>query len=263
MLAPFLYFYAMAKIKLGALITDASGKLGGHVIGKNKGNFVLKNKSVNKKTPTINQSVQRQTTNFLMMQWSKLTDDQRRRWYLQINDYLEIDNFSDNKRFNGFTLFQKLNQGRLLCGLAMLTTPQQVAKPTFPQILNITLNTSVFTVQSNDYASNDNIALYVSKPLTRGTNNVKKYMRFLTNASNTNLSTGLDITSLYENKFGTLVVDKYIFVGVKTFSKISGYSNQVLTISKKLISSTTVVDNYIFQDGNNFIFQDGNNFIFN
>ena len=253
----------MARLKLGAIITDASGKLGGHVVGKNNGQFILKNKSVNNNNRSTSQIKTQSQTKYLMSFWSKLTDDQRREWYLQLDAYKHTNIFSDVVKYNGFTLFQKLNQGRLNCNLPVLSIPNVVAKPSLPVFLNITATTSSIIVQSNAFNSSDYIQLYASKSLSKGLSNPKKFMRVINISKGDLYNGGLDVFSSYVSKFGQPQNDTRLFFGIKTISETSGFSNGVLIISSPVLVGGVTVDFYKFQDDNQFVFMDNNNFIFN
>jgi len=253
----------MARLKLGAIITDASGKLGGHVIGKNNGNVVLKNKSVSNKNPSRSQSSQRSQTNFLMKNWASLTDDQRRKWYLQLDFYNSNSVLGDHPKYTGFTLFQKLNQGRLLFSQSLLLDPAAKSKPSLPNILSISASTSSLIIQSDNYNASDNIAIYASTGLSLGISNSRKYMKTIAYLTGSQLAAGYDVISEYSAIFGTPKENKNIFFGNKTFSSVSGYSNQVLIINNPVQVGGTTTDFYLFQDNNVYLFQDNNNFIFN
>ena len=51
---------------------------------------------------------------------------------MQLDAYRRLNKFGDKVRFNAFTLFQTLNQGRLKCGLSILLEPNEVVEPTPP-----------------------------------------------------------------------------------------------------------------------------------
>lgn len=253
----------MVKIKLGAIITGMSGKLGGHAIGKNGGQHVLKTKSVANKNPTASQSQKRLQTASLMQLWSTLSDSQRNEWYSQLQFYKYFDQFGDVNSQTSFSLFQKLNQGRLNCGLSALSIPAAVTKPSLPQSINITATTTAITVQSNDYTSGDYIQLYASGKVSRGLSNPAKFMRVIDVQTGDNYASGVDVFNAYVSVFGQPADSDYIFFGLKTISAVSGYSNGKIIVQGPVIVSGVAVDNYIFQDSNQFVFQDGNTYIFN
>ena len=245
LLAFFLYICFMVKLKLGALITDASGKLGGQVITKHNSYHVLKNKPAYKKQRSSLQEKTQHTTKSLVLSYAQITDEQRRLWYLQIKEYQKIGLFGNTETLNGFTLFQKLNQGRLQCGLSVLYGPNAISKPSIAQELDVNLNLSEFTIQSSLYNSDTYTAIYATKPLSKGISKPRRYLRLIAVVNNTQLQNGFDIKSLYEAKFGTLTVGQNIYVANKTFSLNSGYSNGILLINQNYSTVVVSVDSML------------------
>jgi hypothetical protein len=82
----------MAKIKLGSLISEASGSLGGHTIQHSKGGMQLRTKPIPANNPTASQSLIRSLNHQLQKGWRDLTNAQRTVW----NDWAKSHDLQSN-----------------------------------------------------------------------------------------------------------------------------------------------------------------------
>lgn len=218
----------MAIIKLGALLTDASGKLGGQQVGAYRGTHVLQNKSVSKKTPSILQSKKRSETAYVMQLYSSLTIAQIDKWNLAAKSYVRNYKFIAPHKLNGFSLFQVCNQSRLMQNLSVLLDPAEIHVPIIASTLSVNITTSSFIVSSSLYDSETDVVIYVTPPISNGISKPYKRLRFLAVVNGDDLNSGVNLYSQYQSLFGALVNDQRIFVACKTMSAISGFSNGVI-----------------------------------
>lgn len=216
----------MSKFKLGAIITDASGTLGGHVVGKQNGYIVLKNKSVPKNTSSTLQKRQRLRTQYLMSLFEDLSNPQKKLWATSGATYFKSDIFGDIKPYTGFYLFLHVNQNRLQSSLSTLLEPSAHHVPTPPIYPNCSASTTEITIQSNEFNGDDIVQVYASKVVPNGVSVPDRYLKFIASASGTDLVSGIDVASNYDNVFAPLLNDEKIFLGFKTVSAISGFSNK-------------------------------------
>lgn len=242
----------MAIVKLGAIITDASGKVGGHVIGKNRGNHVLKNKSVSNKNGSTAQSKQRSITQLIMSYWSKLSDDVRRSYYESQSYYLSNNKFGDVVKSSGFLIFQKLSQGLHVQGLALSTSSVVLHKPSIPDNLQIDASTTQLLVSSNNMSSDTNVVIWVIPNVKNGVKRPKKKRFKLGIYSGTQLNSGLNLFSVYNSVVGPMNENENLLFISKTYSSLSGYSNGVAVIQRINVNAPAqinLITNGNFDDG--------------
>lgn len=100
----------MAKVKFGAMVTDARGKLDGIVFTKGRGGAVIRKKVTNVNPNTRKQSLRRSITQLLSKHWSnKLTNAQRKAWSLAAINFPKNDIFGNTKVPTGFGYFMRIN----------------------------------------------------------------------------------------------------------------------------------------------------------
>jgi len=104
----------MAKIKMGAIVVDARGKIGGHSFQASpNGLRLISNKSGTKKS-SVAQQKNRAKFSKNVKDWSLLTAGQRDTFNVQTANYKQSDVFGDLQTPSGKTLFSKLNQNLAL-----------------------------------------------------------------------------------------------------------------------------------------------------
>lgn len=119
------------KITFGALITDGTGKLGGHAAQHGRAGAILRTIKQPSKSPTLGQSLRRQDTQVVAQSWRTLTESQRKSW----NDNAPIG-------LSGFDFYMQINLRLLSISLPLLssfippTTPQYVTTP-LNQAMNV------------------------------------------------------------------------------------------------------------------------------
>ncbi len=226
----------MALVKLGAFITDVSGKIGGQVFNTSRYGVTIKNIGSSSNVPTASQQKIRIDTGNLSQLWRGLTDVQRNSFDRETGKYPYINRVGETKFYAGYQLFYKMNQGRIALGLSIVNE-----NPVFGinaerrlDSLDIDSRSMVVKVLNND--NNNSYVLYASNSLSPGINNGKKYVRSLGVFSGLALENGLDIINNYNSVFNSPVAGQRVFVGVKTFFSQNGYSTGNINISSSIVS---------------------------
>lgn len=218
----------MAKIKLGAIITEATGKLGGQTVSKFGNTVYIKNNVVSSKAASQYQIKRRLTTQYLMSMYSHLSAYQKLLWQAQTDEYEFKDRFGDTQRRNAFQLFQLVNQYRKLTGGSLVVNPLPIHRPTFPLGIDATVKTDEIIVSSALYKSDDIVMVFATKSIQNGVSSVNKFMRFIGYTSPVGGLINEDFTDRYYSVFPNLLEGQSIVFGVKTVSAISGFSNGIL-----------------------------------
>lgn len=113
----------MALIKFGSVVTNGSGKLGGHVFQNSKGGMQLRTKPIPTGKPSLSQISIRSINKTLQKGWHDLTDAQRKVW----NDWAVSHSImtvrDPHKPISGHDLWMKYNFNQLIIGSSIWHYP--------------------------------------------------------------------------------------------------------------------------------------------
>lgn len=113
----------MALIKFGSVVTNGSGKLGGHVFQNSKGGMQLRTKPIPSGKPSLSQISIRSINKALQKGWRDLSDAQRKVW----NDWAVSHSImtvrDPHKPLSGHDLWMKYNYTWLAAGGYFLPDP--------------------------------------------------------------------------------------------------------------------------------------------
>jgi hypothetical protein len=111
------------KALFGTIIVGGSGKLGGHVITKNRAGYALRTKVTPSNPQSADQSEVRNRLTGISQSWAGLTDAQRSQWNSAVSSFSSTNIFGNVVNPSGFNLFQKLNNNLLAVGSASILVP--------------------------------------------------------------------------------------------------------------------------------------------
>jgi len=202
----------MAKIKFGLVVTDARGKLGGHVFSKNRGGSYLRTKVVPVNPQTGAQTIVRQSFAFFSQNWSALTALLIASWNNAVTEWQKTDVFGDVKNPTGKNLYLRLNQTATQAGYPSFTN----VPPRLPMVEGIV--TDVFMGNGIEVVglyngSDARVVLSSSGVVSNGTSYVKNKMRNFYNALASEVSDA-DVLAAYVSKYGTPDGEEKIFFGI-------------------------------------------------
>jgi len=207
----------MAHLKLGAIVTECRGKLGGQSLQMQGGRCFLltnskpKNRQSNK---TFNIGRRHQ---FYMSAWKTLTASQRKLWNKKAEYFRSIGGSIFSKSVTGIQLFYVTNT-KYFYGLGLFfNTPPSYAPIKSMTIASIDLRVSVVGVRVNIsrlVTANEVLTLYASPPCSRGIERYRgsyNYVGSLTPGA----STGINCISQYIADYGAAPK-----VGTKVFFRL-------------------------------------------
>lgn len=218
----------MAKLKFGSVVTEASGKLGGHVFAKQNGTAYIKTNTGQKNNTNIEAQKQKSNTNTIISLWSKLTNEQRLKWNEAANLYNKKNMFGDNVVYSGFQIFNKLNQGRLIARNTLLSVPTSKMNYDEYKPCTISATTNELLIQSSGYDADTFIVIYATPALQNGVTKADRYYKQIAATGATYLNAGLNLVNQYNAVFGGLVAGTFIQVGFKIVNSVSGWSNGII-----------------------------------
>ena len=171
------------RVKYGSIVTDGSGKLGGHVASKGRSGSVIRTKVTGTNPQTPSQNSTRALLGSLAAGWSSLTEEQRQSFDNAVDKFKSTDIFGDIKTPSGYNLYIKLNFNLAISGQAQITTAPEKVEIPFALILGSTyywneLPESAITFQNNNL---DGLLIIISgtKVLSAGVSNFKSELRIL------------------------------------------------------------------------------------
>ena len=129
----------MATFKLGAIITDIAGSIGGTTLKRNGAYKVIMNKSSGTPYSRSLNNPSLQYLPFIFKSWSLLADEEKAAWKEQALLYTFPDKFGTLRTLSGRQLFVKLNAQRWL------------DTPSFVDVSTISSFTENFSIVSVEY----------------------------------------------------------------------------------------------------------------
>ena len=131
----------MATFKLGAIITDIAGSIGGTTLKRNGAYKVIMNKSSGTPYSRSYNNPSLLYLPFIFKSWSRLSDAEKTAWGQQALLFTFPDKFGTLRTLSGRQLFVKLNAQRWL------------DTPSFVDVSTISSFTEVFTLDNVVYSS--------------------------------------------------------------------------------------------------------------
>ena len=217
----------MAKIKFGMMMTDASGKLGGHVFAKNRGGSYVRTKGIPTNPQTSFQSAIRSMFAAISSAWSGLTTSARLSWNEAVSSYATTDIFGDLRNPSGKALFQRLNQNLALSGQAQLTVcPQPLPVPNgLLSLAGADVSSTTLDIETNGDSTGS--VMVISATVSAGTSFVKNDYRdigYFTGQPDL----AAEVWGEYVSRFGAIQVGDHIYVGVR-FVNANGQASPMQT----------------------------------
>lgn len=220
----------MAKIKFGAMMVDASGKLGGQVFSKNRGGAYIRTKTTPLNPQTTAQMTIRGIFASISSAWSGLTEASRQSFNNLVSSYARTDIFGDLRNPSGKNLFQRLNQNLVISGQPQITTCVQPSEVPFANIVSVTLSegSGEMNVLTNGDTTGSKVVVWGTPPLSAGTSFVKNKLRQIA-VLDGGLAIDVNIYNEYVSKFGTFEDSSNIYFGVRVINA-NGQASPLETI---------------------------------
>lgn len=256
----------MATIKLGQVVADIRGKVGGAVFSRNKGGAYMKayTKPVNPNTPE--QAAVRGLFGTLMSDWRALTAAERETWKKNAPSYPQTNKVGDTVFLSGSQLYAKANMTLIGAGLPRINNlpPNPIdlavcfanqtladANPFTFDSANPAPMTALFVIDipeaTNPLPANQYVQVWGTSQLSSGISSTRSVKPLLLGsfALNTFVKVGatntftLDIGSVLDAKFGLGPViynnDSSIVVSGRIYGDAEGIPIPIGTQFYKLV----------------------------
>jgi len=111
----------MARAKLGMIVTEINGKIGGNVFRQVKGKTVISTKSTNANRTKRQLNVGLMLTSTVTQAWSSLDSDTQDKYIQAAKNFIFAGPYGSQKNLSGRELFIKLNGNRLKLNLPFIS----------------------------------------------------------------------------------------------------------------------------------------------
>jgi len=217
-----------AKIKFGMMMTDARGKLGGHVFSKNRAGAYTRTKVTPVNPQSSFQTAVRNSFAGFTAGFRALTSAQILAWNSAVANFTSTDVFGDIKQPSGINLYNRLNLNLANAGQVAISTPPLPTAVTPAVITGVIADVSLNSVSIASalaaVPAGHTLIIEATAQLSPGKSFVKSEYRKITTAA---AAAAFPIAAgvAYVAKFGALVAGTKIFVRVKTVSNTTGLSS--------------------------------------
>lgn len=213
------------KLEFGMIVTQGSGKLGGHVFtkGRNGNNARTKVKPINRRTTA--QVDQRGSLSSLSAAWRALTQAQRDAWTSAGLNYTHHNNFGQKFKPTGKNFYTEINLNLLTAGSATVASPP-ASTPAF-EITALGFDahtvpgTYTLTFAPTPVPAANTIEVSATRPLSQGVASPGSAYRKVTVLAAA-VGSPFDLTAAYTAKFGAIPAGTKVFVRAKAIQSVTG-----------------------------------------
>jgi len=212
------------KARMGMMMVDVSGKLGGQVAtkGRNGLNIRTKVKPINRRTTT--QVNQRSRLSTLSAAWRALTDSQRSQWSSVAAQFTRHNNFGQKYHPTGKNFYVQINDNLLVAGSATVSTPPLTTPATAQTAMtatSIAANSVGITFAASPVPAGMKLVVAATRGLSAGVSFVGKQFRQISTIAAA-ATTPQDLTAAYTTVFGAPVTGTRVFIQVKVVNTTTG-----------------------------------------
>lgn len=233
------------------ILATASGSLAGSVFSRNANGAYIRNRSKPTNNNTTAQQAARAYFTEVSTGWKSATDDQRKSFADQVENYPYVDSLGETKTYTASQLFKKLNGQLRQIGLAPLDfclPPVSLVAITSAVITASKANGIVITGVAFDGAgllvpAGYSLAIYATRPMSAGVTNPKPPMFRLISVQPESTDTGdLDVSSEYEaiysDSYKTMpITTTVIWLGFRVVNNSTGQSTTSYVMAKGILTA--------------------------
>lgn len=225
-----------ALIKLGALVTGISGKVGGQTFGIGKAGNYLKNTGSYINARTIKRVLSNINLQAVTSAWRTLTVNERTAWNSAAPSFPYINRLGQVKVYSGFNLFGKFNSNLRLINQFLIDVPPAPTIIILPTAMVLTFDTNTYTVQLLGTNGSNRYAVYASAPQSVGQVSNKLNYKLLSIQTAATLNLGHPFINDYKALYGNPIFGSRSFVKVKTVLTTSGIAGNINLFANEEVS---------------------------
>lgn len=197
----------MALIKFGMMMTDARGKLGGHVFTKTRNGATIRTKVTPTNPQTVAQQLARSIFGLVSAAWRTLSEGDRLAWNSAVSAYSRTNIFGDSYLPSGKNLFVQINSNLLNAGLNFISVPEIPADNPQFIVTSMVVDTAVETIDSVFSSAVPGVGftkvLEATRPFSPGRYNFSGSYAKISSYSGVTPPTDLQLYTDYIAKYGS------------------------------------------------------------
>jgi hypothetical protein len=217
-----------------ALITEASGKLGGAVASHNGTTQYFRKLTKPNNPRTSSQLTVRNNFTTNSQAWRGLTDAQRAAWRSASINFPSKNKLGSTISLHGNNLFQRINNNLLNIAASTITTPPLPTAVTALTSITVaasaTASTMTMAFAPTPVPAGYAMVIQAAAPQSAGRSNVNSKFRNIIIVAAA-ATTPENIYTAYTTKFGAIAVGERIFVRAKLVNIATGLESQYLSAS--------------------------------
>lgn len=215
----------MAIIKFSNLVNDIRGSTGGNTFARNRSGAYVRNRTMPLNPQSQAQSAQRAAFGSLTQAWRNLTESQRAAWNSIADEYPYLNKLGETRTYSGEQLYIVLNRNLQAAGEDTIDNPLSPAGVPAPIITDLEViddDTINVTGSVSGETTDAVVVVQATAPVSAGKSTVpRSAFRNITTTDVSSLEGGLDVSSEYEAKFGSLTDA----AGSKVFFRVYGVNS--------------------------------------
>lgn len=221
----------MAKVKFGMFMTDARGKVGGHILSKNRGGSFVRTKVTPANPRTASQAQARARLANNSSAWSALTEAQRVKWNEAVVSYQKTDVFGDLRKPTGKNLFTGLNANLQLVNSSPIVAPENPVALIDPvELAFVDLSSGSIEIANFPEVTDQKYVIMASPAMSPGTFNFSGKLKVIKVTPGT--ATTMDVATEYIAKFGAFIPGQKIAIKMFVVSTVTGQKSSGVVISQ-------------------------------
>lgn len=220
----------MAKIQFGGTVMDARGKVGGGMYSKNRSGAYIKRKVTPTNPNTGPQTVVRTHFTDLTKAWGgTLTPANRTNWNNFAALWPRTDVFGNSVKISGQNMYISLNQRALQIGSAIIADPPadltvaSIPVDSTSLVVASTPGSMIFNQTALKPAASSAFYVFATPALPPGRSPKLSDYRYIGSPTpaTTGFPAGVDVSTFWEDVFGTIVAGAKYGVRVGTIDNIT------------------------------------------
>lgn len=228
----------MAKVKFGAMVNDARGRMDGVVYSKNQYGAYVRQKVSPVNPLSARQTLVRARLSTISKRWAgTLTDAQRASWsgWAKLNPVVDV--FNDKQQLSGIAMYNRLNGVILNVAGAVIDDPPVDLDVTSLVSVTVTATAGPSVVSiaftATPLAAGTLLYIYATPALSPGVTFVKPFLRYI-GASAAAQASPFVATAIYTAKYGDTIA------GTKIGFLVAVANNTTGALSPGLATVVTV-----------------------
>lgn len=170
----------MAVLKLSALVTRISGKIGGSVFAKTSNGQVVKKNTYSQPQFSPSQTIAQQKIQRASSSWLTLSESQKNDWLAITNDYPFYNKVGEVSYYGGYQLFLKLNNNLIVAGLPIIKNAPVFDAVNYGNWLSWFMTISSLCLQLDGLVIGQKIIFYGTEALSTEATDTNKIYRKIT-----------------------------------------------------------------------------------